>query len=157
VIFENHVYVATGQDPENGDGVGNFSCIDATKTGDITQTGKVWAYDKIGRTLSTVAVFGGLVYAADFAGKVHCLDAGTGDVKWEHDTEGRIWGSTLVADGRVYVGNEERTLVILTAGEEDKKIADVELDGPVYSTPVVANGVMYVATDKTLFALQKKK
>jgi outer membrane protein assembly factor BamB len=157
VIFEDRVYVATGQDPENGDGVGNLCCIDATKTGEITQSGKVWSYEKIGRTLSTVAVSGGLVYCADFAGKVHCMDAKTGDVKWEHDTEGRIWGSTLVAEGRVYVGNEERTLTILAVGEEDKKLADVELDGPVYSTPVVANGVMYVATDKTLFALQKKK
>lgn len=156
VIQAGRVFVATGQDPESGDGVGNLTCIDATGAGDITQSGKVWAYDQIGRSLSTVSVAGGLVYAADFAGQVHCLDAATGEPKWVHDTEGRAWGSTLVADGKLYVGNEERLLTVLAAGPDEKKIGEIELDGPVYSTPVVADGVMFVATDKTLFALQKQ-
>jgi outer membrane protein assembly factor BamB len=157
VFHDGRVYVATGQDPENGDGVGNLSCIDASKTGDVTQSGKVWTFDGIGRSLSTVSIADGLVYAADYAGKVHCRDAKSGEVKWEHDTEGRVWGSTLVADRKVYVGTEERVLHVLAAGAEDRKIGEIELDGPVYSTPVVANGVLFVSTDKTLFALRKSK
>ncbi len=37
VIFENVVYIANGQDPEHGEGVGHLYAIDATKRGDITQ------------------------------------------------------------------------------------------------------------------------
>ena len=155
VIVDGRVYVSTGQDPENGDGVGMLSCIDATKTGDITGSGRIWQYDGIGRSISTVSVTGGLIYAADFSGRVHCLDVATGEEKWTHDTEGRIWGSTFVGDGKVYVGTEERMLFALAAGPEDKKLGEIELDGAVYSTPVVANGVMFVASDKTLFALHK--
>jgi outer membrane protein assembly factor BamB len=154
VIHEGRVYVATGQNPENGDGVGILNCIDATKTGDVTQSAKVWSYDQIGRSLSTVSVGGdGLLYAADYAGMVHCLDAKSGEPKWVHDTEGRIWGSTLLADGKVYVGTEERMLHVLSAGAEDQPLGEIELDGPVYSTPVVANGVMFITSDKTLFAI----
>lgn len=158
VIHGDRVYVATGQDPESGDGVGVLSCIDATKTGDVTATGKVWAYEKIARSLSTVSVTpDGLVYAADYSGMIHCLDAKSGKPKWVYDTEGRIWGSTLAADGKVYCGTEERTLFILASrGDEPKVIGEIELDGPVYSTPVVANGVIFVSTDKTLFALGKR-
>ena len=36
VIFEDRVYIANGQDPEHGEGVGHFYAIDATKRGDIT-------------------------------------------------------------------------------------------------------------------------
>ena len=53
VIFEDKVYIANGQDPEHGEGVGHLYCIDATKRGDITTTGKVWQYDKIRRSIST--------------------------------------------------------------------------------------------------------
>lgn len=158
VIHGDRVYVATGQDPESGDGVGILNCIDATKAGDVTATGKVWAYEKIARSLSTVSVTpDGLVYAADYSGLIHCLDARSGEPKWVYDTEGRIWGSTLAADGKVYCGTEERTLIVLASGgDEPKVIGEIELDGPVYSTPVVANGVMFVSTDKTLFALCKR-
>ena len=39
VIVENVVYIANGQDPEHGEGVGHAYAIDATKRGDITTTG----------------------------------------------------------------------------------------------------------------------
>jgi outer membrane protein assembly factor BamB len=57
VIKNEKIYVAIGQDPEHGEGLGNLVCIDPTKTGDITQSGRVWEYDKIDRTISTAAVY----------------------------------------------------------------------------------------------------
>ncbi len=42
VFYKNRVYVAIGQDPEHGEGVGHLVCVDATKTGDITKTGMIW-------------------------------------------------------------------------------------------------------------------
>ena len=78
VIFDNVVYIANGQDPEHGEGVGHAYAIDATKRGDITQSGRLWHYDKIRRTISTPAIADGLVYWPDFSGFLHCLDAKTG-------------------------------------------------------------------------------
>ena len=53
VFYKNRVYIAIGQDPEHGEGVGNLICIDASKKGDITKDGAIWSYDKINRTIST--------------------------------------------------------------------------------------------------------
>jgi outer membrane protein assembly factor BamB len=154
VIHEDRVYVAIGQDPEHGQGLGNLVCIDASKTGDITHGGRVWEYQGIDRTISTVSIADGLVFTADYAGVIHCLEAGTGKLLWTHDTLSHIWGSTLVADGKVFIGNEDGYLIILRAGREKELIAEIEFPSPIYSTPVVANDVLYIATQTHLYAVQ---
>lgn len=157
VVLGDRVYVAVGQEPEQGEGVGALVCIDATKAGDITQSGKIWSFDKIGRSISTISISNGLLYAAEFTGIVHCLDPASGQLFWSHDTESHIWGSTLVADGKVYVGNESGQLTILAEGKEKKVLGTVDFKDPIYSTPVAANGVLYVATGNNLFALAERK
>jgi PQQ-like domain len=156
VFYKNRVYVPIGQDPEHGEGLGNFSCIDVTKTGDITKTATVWSYNKIHRSLSTPSIVDGLVYVADFSGFVHCLDAETGQPYWVFDTKAHIWGSTLVADGKVYIGTEDGDLYVLATGKQMKQISRIDLRSPVYATPVAANGMLFIATPTHLFAVQKQ-
>ncbi|HEX4645536.1 MAG TPA: PQQ-binding-like beta-propeller repeat protein, partial [Verrucomicrobiae bacterium] len=154
VFWKNRVYVPVGQDPEHGEGIGNLTCIDATKTGDITQTGKIWSYDKIHRSISTVSISpDGLLFVGDFSGFVHCLDAETGKLYWTHDMKAHMWGSTLVADGKVYVGDEDGDFVVFAASKEKKIISTTNLGAAIYSTPVVANGAIYVGTQTHLYAL----
>ena len=140
VIYNDRVYVAIGHEPEGGEGLGCLTCIDATKTGDISSGGKVWENREIGRSVSTASVADGLVYIADFAGVVHCLDAADGRELWQHDTEAHIWGSTLLADGRLYVGTENGTLLMLAPGKTRKVIGQIDLKDPIYSTPIAAGG-----------------
>lgn len=155
VFYKNRVYVAIGQDPEHGEGVGRLVCVDATKTGDITNSGLIWDYRGIHRSISTVSIDPetGLLFVGDFSGFVHCLDAETGELFWTHDMKSHMWGSTMVADGKVYVGDEEGDLVVLAATREKKILNDTtNLNAPIYSTPVVANGVIYVASNSHLYA-----
>ncbi|MHB1036760.1 MAG: outer membrane protein assembly factor BamB family protein [Pirellulales bacterium] len=154
VFHENRVYVAIGRDPEHGRGRGALWCLDATKTGDITAAGKIWCYQGLDRTLSTVSVAGGLVYAADVAGRLHCLDAETGKVYWIHEAKATVWGSTLVADGKVYLPTQ-KNLWILTAGKESKILDKINLGSAVWATPVVANGAIYIASQRYLWAVGK--
>jgi outer membrane protein assembly factor BamB len=156
VFWNNRVYVAVGQDPEHGEGVGILTCIDPTGTGDLTQTGKVWSYDKIHRSISTVSITPeGLLFVGDFSGFLHCLDAETGRLHWTHDMKAHMWGSTLVADGKVYCGDEDGDFVVFAASKEKRLLSEVNLGAPIYSTPVVANGVLYVASNTHLFAFRK--
>jgi len=153
VFYKNKVYVATGQDPEHGEGVGRLLCLDATKSGDIAKDGVIWSYQKIHRSISTVSITpDGLLFIGDFSGFVHCLDAETGKVYWVHDMKAHMWGSTMVADGKVYVGDEDGDFVILAASKEKKVLSEANLGSPVYSTPVVSNGLIYVASNSHLYA-----
>src|SRR5258708_3175470 len=155
VFYKNRIYVAVGQDPAHGEGVGILTCIDATKTGDVTKTAKIWSYDKIHRSLSTVSIDPdtGLLFVGDFSGIVHCLDAETGKLYWTHDMKAHMWGSTLVADGKVYMGDEDGDFVVFAASKEKKIISTTNLGAAIYSTPVVANGAIYVGTQTHLYAL----
>ena len=120
VFYKNRVYVAIGQDPEHGEGVGRMVCVDATKTGDITKTGidlgvprhPPQHLDRLDRSRHP-----GCCSSAISPGFVHCLDAETGKLYWTYDMKAHMWGSTLVADGKVYVGDEDGDFVVLAANK----------------------------------------
>jgi outer membrane protein assembly factor BamB len=156
VFHDGRVYVAIGQDPTHGRGRGLLHCIDATKTGDITETGRVWSYDGLDRTIATATVAGGLVYVPDVAGRVHCLDADSGKRVWVHETQAETWGGVLVADGKLYFGTRSEFLV-MAAGREPRVLSRVRLGSPVYSTPIAANGVLYIASQQFLWAAQQRR
>src|SRR5678809_1168805 len=156
VIYDNKVYIANGQDPEHGEGVGHLYAIDATKRGDITDSGRIWHYDKIRRSISTGAIYNGLLFYADFSGFLHCLDVATGKPYWTHDLLAAIWGSPMVIDGKVYLGDEDGDVVVLEASKEKKLIAEMNMGSSVYSTPVPANGALFIVNRNQLFALASK-
>ncbi len=145
VFVNDRVYVALGRDPEHGRGRGAMHCIDATGTGEITERGRVWQYQGLDRTLSTASVADGLVYLSDVAGRLHCLDAQTGKCYWVHETKSETWGSTLVADGKVYMPTA-KYLWVLKAGKALEVLDRVNLGSRVFASPVVANGTLYLAT-----------
>jgi len=97
----------------------------------------------------------GIVYHADYTGYLRALDAKTGKMLWEHDTEAHIWSSPLVADGKVYLGDEDGVLHVLEAGREYKLLRHVEFEVPIYSSAVAANDTLYIATQTHLFAIGK--
>jgi outer membrane protein assembly factor BamB len=156
VIWQNKVFIANGQDPESGQGPGHLYAIDATKRGDITMSGRLWHYDKIKRSISTGAIWNGLLFYADFTGYLHCLDVNTGQPYWTHDTLSAVWGSPMAIAGKVYLGDEDGDVLIMEAGKQEKLIATVNMGSSVYSTPVPANGTLFVTSRNQLFAIAQK-
>lgn len=183
VVYDNKVYVGTGQDPDALSGAGNLWCIDATKTGDVSPVNNnfdpkapenknsalVWHYGgpilpkplkgkawHFGRTMSTVAIHDGLVYAVEGIGFLHCFDARTGQKYWEQDLKTGVWGSAYYVDGKVFVGNEQGDLYVMAAGKEKKLLHTLDMEASLQSVPVAVNGTLYVLTDKTLYAIANK-
>ena len=153
VVVDGVVYLANGQDPEHGEGVAHAYAIDATKRGDITQSGRIWHFDKIRRSISTAAVHDGIVYMADFSGFLHALDAKTGTPFWTHDMFAAMWGSPIYIDGKIYLGDEDGDVVVMQAGKELKVLSEMNMGSSVYSTAVPANGVLFISNRNLIYAL----
>ncbi|MCB9384682.1 MAG: PQQ-binding-like beta-propeller repeat protein [Bryobacterales bacterium] len=155
VIWEDKVFVAVGQDPEHGEGVGHLYSVDATKRGDITESGLVW-HHPFRRTISTVAIADGILYAANFSGFLHALDVKTGKMLWEHDMLAAVWGSPYVVDGKVMIGDEDGDVDVLQAGPTLEVLSEINFGNTIYSTPVVANGTLFIMTRSHLYAIAQK-
>ena len=158
VIHDDVVYIAVGQDPEHGEGPGHLYAIDATKTGDITDTGTLWhrGGDDYNRTMTTVAIEDDILYTADLSGYVYALDLGTGEQHWRYDTFAAIWGSAFVADGKVYIGDEDGDIAVLKQGKEMELLYEVNMGSAMYTTPVAKDGVMYLASRNRLYAVAEE-
>jgi outer membrane protein assembly factor BamB len=156
VFYKNRIYVPTGQDPEHGEGIGILTCIDATKTGTLTTNNVLWTYKGIHRSISTVSIDPetGLLFVGDFSGYLHCLDAETGKLHWTHDMKAHMWGSTLVADGKLYAGDEDGDFVVMAASKDKKLLFEANLGAPIYSTPIVAKGTLYIQSNSHLYAIR---
>ena len=100
----------------------------------------IWHYGDIRRSISTGAVYSGILFYSDFSGFLHAVDIKTGKPFWKHDMFAAIWGSPMVIDGKVYLGDEDGDVTVMAADQAMKVIAENNMGSSVYSTPVPANG-----------------
>jgi len=155
-VFHNgRVYVAAGGDVWWGKRRAWLKCIDATKAGDVTRSAAIWSAELNSHCCSTPSIHDGLVYVPDCSGTIHCLDAETGKRYWTHRAAGPIWGSTLVADGKVYVGSRRSDFHVFAAGRQKRVLASIKLDSPLSAPPTAANGTLFLTTMKKLYAVVK--
>jgi outer membrane protein assembly factor BamB len=159
VFWDGHVYVGVGEDPEHGEGIGHLWAIDASLEGDVTGKAVLWhrGGEDFHRTLSTVAIADGILYAADLSGHLYALDAKTGQLFWMHDSYAAVWGSPFVADGKVYLGDEDGDVVVLRAGKKKEVLAEINMGDSVYTTPVARDGVLYITSRSKLWAIAEGK
>ena len=156
VIYKNRVYVATGNDIANSGPramPARLFCLDATMTGDVTHSALIWSFDQLRSSTSTVAICGGLLYTADASGMIYCLDAETGLLQWSHSTQ-PVWASPLASDGKVYVPVHNGGLLVFAQGREKKLLAHLMRTKDLVASPAAANGVLYVASQRHLYALK---
>lgn len=157
VFYKNRIYVTGGGDIWWGKKEAWLKCIDATKMGDITNSGEIWTVPLNEHAASTPAISKGLVYVTDCGKTLHCVDAENGETYWKHLLRMDSWSSALVADKKVYAGSRGSDFWILEEGKNLKVLCSVKLDSPIHSTPVAANGVLYISTMDRLYAIERKK
>lgn len=150
---------------------------------DNPNSGVVWLYDRVPpardqkgdsfldqyhRSMSSVAIKDDLLVAADFSGLIHCLNAKTGKLLWQHDALAAIWGSPLIVGDRIFVPDEDGDVVVLplmpfpvrrpqvpeaNAFLELVPLAEINMPNSINCTPFVAQDVLYITTRDRIFAI----
>ena len=156
VVHRSRVFVAGGGDIWWGKHEAWLKCVDATKSGDITSSGQLWSYPLARHCLASPALHGGLAFIGDTGGKLHCVDAETGQPCWTHDVKGEVWASPLVADGKVYFATRLGDVLVFAATREKHLLSETRLGSAISGTPAAANGVLYFTTMSKLFAVETR-
>jgi outer membrane protein assembly factor BamB len=153
VFLGERVFVTVGGDLWWGKYQAWLKCVAADQTGDTTATATIWSYP-LKHSCSTPAVAGPLTFVADTGNKtLICVETATGKELWTHRVAGEIWSSPFVADGKVYFGTRRGKFYIFAARPEKQLLCETTLDAAISAPLTAANGVLYVATDETLYAL----
>lgn len=155
VVLDGQVYVAGGGDWFWGKNSAWLKCFRPEGSGDLGTNALVWSYELGRHTMATPAVAAaeGLIFSTDSMRSLHCTDAKTGTRIWTHELGGEIWASALVADGKVYLGTRRGDFWTFALSREKQVLSRVELGAPTSATAVAANGALYVASARNLYAL----
>ena len=96
------------------------------------------------------------MYLVNDRGVVTAMDAATGEIKYEG---GRVpvpasfMGSPIAAAGKILMTSEDGDTFVIKAGPKHEVLATNSVGEPVYTTPAISNGRIYIRGEKHLFAV----
>jgi len=158
VFAEGKLYMSfsvdgwTGGTPKRGWTV----CLKPTATlsGDVTRTAFLWGTEIFEESiLTTPAVHNGLAYLTHRKGQLFCYDAETGEKLETVTLGGDIWSSPLVADGKIYIGNDRRTFYILEEGKNLNILEKITMPDQMFGSSTAANQTLYIPVNGYLYAV----
>lgn len=127
----------------------NFREFDSNKDGEIDFE------EQMHRSIASPVIKDGLLYIGDFAGIFYCIDANTGRPLWSYDCFSPCWGTALVVDGKVFVGDEDGDVCVFEHGPRKNLLNEIYMEDSIKMTPIAVNDVLYIGTLKTLYAIRQ--
>lgn len=124
---------------------------------DLNQDGEINFEETLQRSIASPVIKEGLLYLADLAGTVHCIDVDTGHQLWNHDAFSTLWAPPLIADGKVFVGDEDGDLMIFRHSKNKELLNEIYLGDTIKMTPVAIGNTLYIGTRTTLYALSTEQ
>lgn len=149
IIFDNIIYAPTRVKP--------LLALKAGGRGDITSSHVLWSTPN-GPDVPTPVTDGKYFYMINDRGIVFCLDAKTGAELYSQQRikPGTYSGSPVLADGKIYITNEDGLTTVVAAGPKFEVLAENPLNEHVLSSPAISDGRIYIRTAQHLYAIGKK-
>jgi outer membrane protein assembly factor BamB len=116
----------------------------------------VWKSRRLKAAYASPVVYKGRIYAMTDIG-VACLDPVTGQEIWRERLGNGFSASPIIADGKLYIAKEEGATSVVELGDKPKILADNDLKETLLATPAIANGAIYLRTEKHLYCIAGKK
>jgi outer membrane protein assembly factor BamB len=149
IVFDNIIYAPTRVKP--------LLAIKAGGRGDITETHRLWAFPN-GPDVPTPVTDGKYFYVVDDRGVAWCLDAKTGQAIWgpQRIKSGTYSSSPVLADGKIYITNEDGLTTVLRAGPKFEVMAENDLNDYCLSSPAISDGQIFIRTAQHLYCIGKR-
>jgi outer membrane protein assembly factor BamB len=111
--------------------------------GDVTDSHIAWSYPKGAPNTPSPLVAGEELYFVSDGGIASCLDARTGEVRWNERLGGGCSASPVSADGRIYFQNEEGVGYVLKAGKSFDLLAKNDLGERTLASPALTDNALF--------------
>ena len=149
IIFDNIIYAPTRIKP--------LLALKAGGRGDITSSHVLWSTGN-GPDVPTPVTDGKYFYVVNDRGIMFCLDAKTGAEFYvqQRIKPGTYSGSPVLADGKIYITNEDGLTTVVAAGPKFEVLAENPLNDYVLSSPAISDGQIFIRTSGHLYAIGKK-
>jgi outer membrane protein assembly factor BamB len=149
-VHDGIVYAPTRERP--------MLALKAGGRGDVSRTHVLWRFLN-GPDVPTPVSDGTYVYVINDRGIMWCLDARTGVPVYERQRlrPSTYTGSPILADGKIYVTNEDGLTSVVRAGPKFEIIAENDLEEYTLSSPAVSDGQIFIRTDKALYVIGQRR
>jgi outer membrane protein assembly factor BamB len=126
--------------------------------GNATATHRLWQIEqKNPQRVGSGVIHDGHLYLGDATGILQCLKADTGEVVYRGRLGGNLWGSILLAEGRLYVCNLEGDTFVVKAAPEFELIAKNSIQEPTYAALAPAHGDLFLRTHQHLYCIAGRR
>ncbi|HVG38467.1 MAG TPA: PQQ-binding-like beta-propeller repeat protein, partial [Pyrinomonadaceae bacterium] len=126
--------------------------------GDLTDASILWKYSKGTAYVPSPILYGDYLYLMSDKGVLTCLDARTGEVKYEG---GRVpvpasfTASPVAFDGKLLLTSEDGDTFVLKAGAKHEVVRTNTVAEPVYASPAIADGKIFIRGEKNLYCIAR--
>jgi outer membrane protein assembly factor BamB len=149
-VFGNEmVYVCTGfHKPE-------LLAIRVDGTDDVTDSHVVWRVKRQVPLVPSPILVGDNLYMVSDNGVATCLNAHTGEMRFQTRLGGKFSASPVFTDGRIYFASENGNVSVIEVGDTAHILAVNRLNGVIMASPAVSGQALYVRTDRHLYRIEK--
>jgi outer membrane protein assembly factor BamB len=150
IVFGEMIYAPTRERP--------LLALRPGGRGDVLKSHVVWSFDS-GPDVPTPVTDGTYFYVVRDNGVMFCLDAKTGKTIYGPSRlpPATYSGSPVLADGKIYVTNEDGVTAVAKAGPQFELLAQNDFGEYTLSSPAISEGQIFIRTESALYAIGRRQ